>query len=163
MAPGYKMSSLAFARARPQLYRLMFDPALAGKPGHADLRAAGQSTYAGLSQAVGAVLAPQGGTAEDASAHAVATWALVHGLAMLLLDGRLSAPPRQRRGNRAGRAGVARPWPQLPATRSASIMQVLMTRAAPHLTACLDHLAGRLDVPVAGAEIITVDRAPNCA
>lgn len=90
---GFGLAYLAFARARPQLYRLMFGPALAGKPGHAGLRAAGQATYAGLSQAVGAVLAPQGVTAEDASAHAVATWALVHGLAMLLLDGRLSAPP----------------------------------------------------------------------
>lgn len=42
------------------------------------------------------------------------------------------------------------------------MMQVLMTHAAPHLTACLDHLTGRLDVPDAGAEIIAVDRAPIC-
>jgi AcrR family transcriptional regulator len=90
---GFGLAYLAFARARPQLYRLMFGPALAGKPGHAGLQAAGEATYAGLSQAVGAVLAPQGVTAEDANTHAVTTWALVHGLAMLLLDGRLKVAP----------------------------------------------------------------------
>jgi len=90
---GYGLAYLAFARARPQLYRLMFGPALAGKPGHPGLQAAGQATFGGLAQAVGAVLAPQGVTDEDARAHSVATWALVHGLAMLLLDGRLKVAP----------------------------------------------------------------------
>jgi len=89
---GFGMAYVDFARARPQLYRLMFGSALAGKPGHVGLQTAGQATYAGLERAVGEVLAPQGVASEDASAHAVATWALVHGLAMLLLDGRLAVP-----------------------------------------------------------------------
>lgn len=90
---GFGLAYLNFARARPQLYRLMFGPNLADKPGREGLRAAGQATFARLSHAVDAVLQPHKDTAdEDASLNAVATWALVHGLAMLLLDGRLTPP-----------------------------------------------------------------------
>ena len=93
---GFGLAYLDFARARPQLYRLMFGPTLAGKTDHAGLQAAGQATYAGLAEAVGAVLARNRISAAEADAHAVATWAMVHGLAMLLLDGRLTLAPRQR-------------------------------------------------------------------
>ncbi len=90
---GFGLAYLDFARARPELYRLMFGPALANKPEHTGLQAAGQATFAGLSRAVAAALRRHGGAeGDDVADHAVATWALVHGLAMLLIDGRLLAP-----------------------------------------------------------------------
>jgi len=88
---GFGLAYLDFARARPQLYRLMFGPRLAGKAGHPGLDAAGAATYAGLLRAVGGILSPDDPVAPEA--HAIATWSMVHGLALLSLDGRLSAVP----------------------------------------------------------------------
>lgn len=87
---GFGLAYLDFARTRPQIYRLMFGPALAGKAGHPGLEAAGAATFGGLAQAVGRVLAPDDPI--EVETHAMATWAMVHGLAMLMLDGRLAAP-----------------------------------------------------------------------
>lgn len=90
---GFGRAYLDFARRRPALYRLMFGPTLANKPQYEHFQAAAQATFAGLRYAIGATLqsrAPTAGEA-DVNALAVATWSLVHGLAMLMIDGRLAA------------------------------------------------------------------------
>lgn len=87
---GYGLAYLDFARARPQLYRLMFGPALANKPQHEGLQAVGQNTFDDLSRAVRTVLQAQGNQdEEEVRALAIATWSIVHGLAMLMIDGKL--------------------------------------------------------------------------
>ena len=72
-----------FALANPALFRLIFaSPVLApGKGGGVR-----ESEAGALLQANAAISA---GNAGDASMHAVRAWALVHGLAMLMLDGQI--------------------------------------------------------------------------
>ena len=74
-----------FALERPQRFRLMFGGAVR-IPQHAALRETAARVFEGLAQA----LAPQipGPAGRDAS---IAAWALVHGLAQLLLDERIAA------------------------------------------------------------------------
>lgn len=87
------LAYLAFARRRPALYRLMFGPAMAGKPQYAALAQAGGEAFMHCADAVAAILRERGAMADaEPRALAVATWALVHGLAMLLIDGRLVLP-----------------------------------------------------------------------
>ena len=88
---GFGLAYLDFARTRPQLYRLMFGPALAGKVGHPGLAAAGTATFVGLARAVGGLLTPD--DPFPVETHAISTWAMVHGLTMLMLDGRLALAP----------------------------------------------------------------------
>lgn len=73
-----------FALANPALFRLIFT-----SPALAPVKAAGtlESEAADLLQANAAVAAArQGG---EAAIHAIEGWALVHGLAMLMLDGQI--------------------------------------------------------------------------
>ncbi|OGA59886.1 MAG: hypothetical protein A3F77_04325 [Betaproteobacteria bacterium RIFCSPLOWO2_12_FULL_67_28] len=74
-----------FALERPQRFRLMFGGAVPIAP-HAALRENATRVFESLAQA----LAPQlpGAAGRDAS---IAAWALVHGLAQLLLDERIAS------------------------------------------------------------------------
>ena len=74
-----------FALERPQRFRLMFGGAVPIAP-HAALRENATRVFESLAQA----LAPQlpGAAGRDAS---IAAWALVHGLAQLLLDERVAS------------------------------------------------------------------------
>jgi len=84
---------LGFARRRPALYRLMFGPVLAGKPQSPAFAQAGGEAFAYCADAVAAILRQRGDVSEtEPQALAIATWSLVHGLAMLLIDGRLALP-----------------------------------------------------------------------
>ena len=84
---------LGFARRRPALYRLMFGPALVGKPQSAAFAQAGGEAFAHCADAVAAILRERGAVSDtEPQALAIATWSLVHGLAMLLIDGRLVLP-----------------------------------------------------------------------
>jgi AcrR family transcriptional regulator len=81
-----------FALANPQLFRLMFSAGLdMGR--HSELRAAADAAYAPLARAA---------AREDSIAPeevAVAAWAFVHGLSMLLLDNQiLGASPANAEG-----------------------------------------------------------------
>ncbi len=81
---------VAFARANPALFRLMFrsERLDAARPALAD----GLSRASDLlTQAAGGFVAGQGQPALAQVAAAVRAWSLVHGYAMLLLDGRLEA------------------------------------------------------------------------
>lgn len=83
---------LHFALAQPQRYRLMFGVALS-LSAHADLRRAAEDTYNALARGL-----PPGGAARASGA---AAWALVHGLASLLIDGHLSRAAADAGGDEA--------------------------------------------------------------
>lgn len=69
---------VGFALANPQLFRLMFSPEV-GKDANPALMEAARASYASLTALTSAAGVPGRETA-------VSTWALVHGLAVLLLD-----------------------------------------------------------------------------
>jgi AcrR family transcriptional regulator len=79
---------VAFARDEPSLFKLMFGPAIEKKSAHPALDEAGCACFNGLRRAVEAARFFDGDPQpEDVS---LACWALVHGLASLIVDGRLS-------------------------------------------------------------------------
>ena len=69
------MAYVSFARRRPALYQLMFGPQFAD-----------HEQYPGLDE---------GGSAADIRPLGIAVWALVHGLAQLLIDDWLDLPEKQ--------------------------------------------------------------------
>ena len=73
---------VAFACAHPALFRLMFGAKAPPKTG--DLARASAASYAILAERVA-----ESGDAATAQDRALANWALVHGLAMLAVDGQL--------------------------------------------------------------------------
>lgn len=81
-----------FALAHPQRFRLMFGGQVPIAR-HARLREAATRTFEALSGALSAKL-PEAQGARDAS---IAAWALVHGLAQLLLEDRIAAAARRGR------------------------------------------------------------------
>lgn len=81
-----------FALAHPQRFQLMFGGAVPIAK-HAELRDVATKTFAGLSGAL-AARAPGSHGAPDAS---IAAWALVHGLAQLLMDERIAAAAQRGR------------------------------------------------------------------
>lgn len=87
---------VAFARAQPGLFRLMFGRFSIGRA-EGEMAQAGELAFQGLRHAVAAALAkPVGDAVVDVAAlHA---WSLVHGLSVLVLDGHLE--------RRAGPGGV---------------------------------------------------------
>ena len=82
-----------FARRRPALFRLMFGPQFAGETQFPELADAVNMARARSFQAV-ALLQPQAGQGGSDTARplGIAIWSLVHGLANLLIDGRLELP-----------------------------------------------------------------------
>lgn len=94
-SPAERLRALAtayvrFARVRPQLYRLMFGVGIADWRAYPELEAAAKACYQPVQQALAdhfnaaGIAAP--GVLETAS---VAAWSMVHGLASLLIDGRV--------------------------------------------------------------------------
>jgi len=92
MGIGY----LEFALAHPQRFRLMFGGQLRFDD-YPELHAAGEGRYKDLQEVFGSL----GG---DAPLAAAAAWALVHGLASLILDGHFA----QAQGDHGGAAGFAK-------------------------------------------------------
>ena len=86
---GMGVAYVEFALRHPQRFRLMFGGAVQIAR-HAALREVATRTYEGLSGALAARV-PEAQGARDSS---IAAWALVHGLAQLLLDDRISAAAR---------------------------------------------------------------------
>ncbi len=82
MGAGY----VRFARNHPDLFLLMFRGERLDRERPA-LRDAMQAAYGALAEAAAA--AGQSSPRADATADAAAAWAIAHGLAMLLIDGRL--------------------------------------------------------------------------
>ncbi len=77
---------VGYALDHPALFRLMFGPMRAGK--HPALSAAGDTAYGVLARRVAAETPAEA----DREARTLGCWALVHGLTMLLLDGRIGDP-----------------------------------------------------------------------
>ncbi len=75
-----------FAVEDPELFRVMFGPYLSDKTAYPALQAASQAAY----RVIGEGLKPYGSSGKGSSAQAehlaVASWAVIHGLAMLLID-----------------------------------------------------------------------------
>lgn len=76
-----------FALANPALFRLIFTSS-------AQLQAAGEIDALRMLYANAAAGLPNGAEADQAEAGALRAWSLVHGLAMLMLDGQLPADDR---------------------------------------------------------------------
>lgn len=76
---------VAFALRQRALYRLMFGPPFAAPDAHPELAAASHACFSVLEDAIRAQIGAQ---APQARVHATAmgAWAMVHGLAMLILD-----------------------------------------------------------------------------
>lgn len=81
---GHCSAYVAFALARPAVFRLMFSPLLQRKADHPALRVAADGSFQVLLQAARAHVA------EGADELALAGWSLAHGLASLAIDGALS-------------------------------------------------------------------------
>jgi AcrR family transcriptional regulator len=80
---------VGFARAQPGLFALMFHNQVLD-PEVADFQAATAAAAATLERVSAALPGPDGA---NPGARALRSWCLVHGFAMLLLDGRLPAAP----------------------------------------------------------------------
>ncbi|MBK8456700.1 MAG: TetR/AcrR family transcriptional regulator [Phyllobacteriaceae bacterium] len=85
---GVGHAYIGFARANPALYRLMFSAAAPDRARHPGLDEASRAAYercaGGVARAFGV-----NNSGESARAAAVATWAMVHGIASLLIDNRI--------------------------------------------------------------------------
>lgn len=81
---GHCSAYVAFALARPAVFRLMFSPLLQRKADHPALQVAADGSFQVLLQAARAHMA------EGADELALAGWSLAHGLASLAVDGALS-------------------------------------------------------------------------
>lgn len=79
------------ARRYPELFKLMFGPTILHREQHPDLVRAYQAGYAEIEKAVRALIAWRHGCAapEQVAVGVAAAWSTVHGLATLLIDGRL--------------------------------------------------------------------------
>lgn len=79
------------ARRHPELFRLMFGTAIVDRDAHPELVEANQDAYSVIADATRELLIWRNGAAgpEDVSIAVTAAWATVHGLANLLIDGRL--------------------------------------------------------------------------
>lgn len=79
------------ARRFPELFKLMFGPSIVDRQSHAELETAYQAAYGVIEDAVRSLLVWRHGKADPAEVGLGVTsaWATVHGLAILLIDGRL--------------------------------------------------------------------------
>ena len=93
---GMGEAYVQFALAHPQRFRLMFGGQISIAK-HAQLREVATKTFTGLSGALSAGV-PEAKGARDAS---IAAWALVHGLAQLLLGDRIAKAAKQGRDDAA--------------------------------------------------------------
>jgi AcrR family transcriptional regulator len=83
------LAYVRFARAHPNLFLLMFRSQRLDK-NRASLRSASEAAFAVLRDAVGKKReGVRPAPSFDARAEAIAAWSLVHGFAMLMIDGRL--------------------------------------------------------------------------
>ena len=83
------VSYVRFALVHPSYLRVMFGSEVPDKAAHPALEEAGRRTFALLVEAIAECQAAGQVRAGDVQALAVAAWAIVHGLAALLVDGKL--------------------------------------------------------------------------
>lgn len=81
---------VSFATKHPCLLRLMFGAEIADKDAYPELREASRAAYGLIDDAVARRLAEPDAASFDAGTATIAAWALVHGLATLLIDRQIS-------------------------------------------------------------------------
>jgi AcrR family transcriptional regulator len=81
------LAYVIFAVRHPEHYRIMFGPELADRSAHPDLDRAARRVFEALSAPPGGGARPP--EASGPSALQATLWSMVHGLAMLLIDGQL--------------------------------------------------------------------------
>ena len=81
---------VGFARTQPGLFLLMFHNTVLNRD-DADFRDATAEAFAALARVTAAP--PRGSDSASSRGRALASWCLVHGFSMLLLDGRLPSQP----------------------------------------------------------------------
>lgn len=79
---------LRFALERPAEYRVMFGPELSDRARHATLQQTSTRVFSLLVEGIAGLQRAGRVRAGDVHAMALSAWALVHGLAMLAIDGR---------------------------------------------------------------------------
>lgn len=84
---GIGRGYVRFAREHPAHYRLMFGPQMVDKARHPSLDEAAGASYAVLEDAIRAGVEADMLTPPDVRLLSTAAWSLVHGLAMLIIDG----------------------------------------------------------------------------
>jgi len=92
------VAAVVFAVENPELYRVMFSPDLADKTEHPSLAATAQAAFMVVADAVSQCEGRGATEPSQTRTTAVASWAMVHGLATLLIDGQLgedACDPRQ--------------------------------------------------------------------
>ena len=104
-SPRHRLHALgrayvAFACAHPQLYRLMFGVGLPDWKGYPSLVEAAEQSCLPVQQALADIAAAAKPATKPAHAAWIATWAMVHGLASLLIDGKLDGSEIGRQGDR---------------------------------------------------------------
>jgi AcrR family transcriptional regulator len=92
--PGERLRALGigyvrFARVHPSFFRVMFGSEVPDKAAHPSLKEAGDRTFELLVQAIAECQTAGQVRPGDPVELAVAAWSIVHGLAALLVDGRL--------------------------------------------------------------------------
>lgn len=88
---GIGVVYVEFALDSPAMFRLMFGSAAVDSRQRPDFAGARRRVFDLLLEVVEAYLRERGGSADDAGTAATAAWALVHGLATLLIEGELEA------------------------------------------------------------------------
>lgn len=84
---------VAFALETPALFRLMFSSALGPREASEELKAKSDEAYAVFIDALDAVVNGKKLSKNDAAMARVSAWSMIHGLATLLLERRLSLKP----------------------------------------------------------------------
>lgn len=83
------VAAVVFAVENPELYRVMFSPELADKTEHPSLAATAQAAFMVVADAVSRCEPSSAVKPSQSPTTAIASWAMVHGLATLLIDGQL--------------------------------------------------------------------------
>ncbi|MDH3225393.1 MAG: WHG domain-containing protein, partial [Gemmatimonadota bacterium] len=81
---------ILFAADQPELFRVMFGPQLADEAAYPTLRSSARAAYRTIEDGLARCLPPSSESISLESM-AVGSWALIHGLAVLVLDGQISA------------------------------------------------------------------------
>jgi AcrR family transcriptional regulator len=77
-----------FAVAHPRLYMLMFSSQLRDRETHPELKTEADAALASLASAMSESMQREGNNDGNGESLVLGAWALVHGLAMLIIDGR---------------------------------------------------------------------------
>lgn len=120
------LAYVVFAVRHPEHYRIMFGPELGDRSAHPDLDRAARRVFQALSAPPGGPPPPE---ASGPSALQATLWSMVHGLAMLLIDGQIKGPSGK--GGRVSAAAARRIALEVTEILWFGLQQVVSARRAP--------------------------------